>query len=151
MNLILRLPMTNNHINEIIKCTNSCEYFIKTYITIHLSKEDIEFIKSLEYGNYHIIASPENSHNTLLMHLMIMWKMLFKSSDSVYLIMTSKMTHTHDYINRFKTYYNMLPEWMKIDIKRDSARYIILSNGNILSTGIYSPDSIIGFNPMKIS
>lgn len=142
--------MRTEIIEEIIKCTNSCAYFIETHLTMHLSKEDIEFIESFESGRYHIIASPEKSNNTLLMHLMVLWKILFKSVESNYLILTPKMTQALVYNQRFRSYYDILPDWMKLDTLTYNKRCVSLPNGNRVMFGCVSPDSICGITAHEL-
>lgn len=142
--------MRTEIIEEIIKCTNSCVYFIETHLTIHLSKDDIAFIESFDSGRFHIIASPEKSNNTLLMHLMVMWKILFKSVDSNYLILTPNMTQALEYNQRFRLYYDMLPDWMKLDALTYNKRCVTLTNGNKVMFGCVSPDSICGLTAHEL-
>lgn len=137
--------MQSELVDEIIKCRNSYEYFFNTYLNTYLTESDKIFIDSLIEGRFHIIASEEVTNNTLLMHLMILCKILFKSTDSSYAILTPKMKQAIAYNERFRSYYNMLPDWMKIT-KSSDKRVIRLTNGNILFFGCVSCDSIIGWS-----
>lgn len=137
--------MESNELSEIKKCYGSYEYFFNTYLNTYLTETDKAFIDSLLEGRFHIIASEEVTNNTLLMHLMILWKILFKSTYSNYAILTPKMKQALIYNERFRSYYNMLPEWMKFT-QVSNKRQLQLTNGNILFFGCVSCDSIIGWS-----
>lgn len=130
---------------ELTKCTNSYKYFIETYLSVLLSYEDISFMDSLINERYHIVASPEKSNNTLLMHLLVLWKLLFKATDSTYVITTRLKKHADAYNARFRSYYNMLPDWMKITSK-ENKRYLRLSNNNTVFFSCFSIDCIHGIS-----
>lgn len=134
---------------ELTKCTNSYKYFIETYLSVQLSDDDIAFMDSLISERYHIVASSEKSNNTLLMHLLVLWKLLFKATDGTYVITTPLLKHAEVYNKRFRLYYNMLPDWMKITSK-ENKRYLRLSNNNAVIFSALGIDCIHGIAPTEM-
>lgn len=148
-----KLPLTNKHIEEIYKCSESIFYFIENYVQIFTLDNGwiVPDLRSYQYdilGLYNEkrfinILAGRQSGKSASTNLYILWKILF-NSDTIVGMAANKQDMSKENLGRLKEYYENLPIWLKVGVKVWNATYISLENGSKVYTSAASKTSFRG-------
>jgi hypothetical protein len=149
----VKLPLKEDHIKEIVKCSNNVEYFIENYVKIFslddgwiypklrpYQKKLIEHYESNRFSNVMMGRQSGKSVTTLLY---LLWIIIFKP-DSVVGICANKEAMASENLQRLKEFYENVPVWLKVGIKEWNKTNIILENGSKVYSASTSPTTFRG-------
>ena len=134
--------MTDEMIQEYIKCSKDCQYFIENYMWItnpdgdeflfKLYPYQKEFIKMLNTNRLNIILAARQAGKSQCIIGWLLWKLLFNRNFKIkYLGNTSAIAS--EMIERIKFSYQKLPLWLQKAVINFNTRKLKLENNSEIS------------------
>ena len=148
-----KLPLTENHVIEIIKCSQDIHYFIQNYVQIftldngwvipELRDYQVDIINLYCENRFVNVMSGRQSGKSATTNLYILWKIIF-FPDTIVGMAANKLAMSKENLGRLKEYYENLPIWLKVGVKAWNATYISLENGSKVYTAASSKSAFRG-------
>ncbi len=138
------MALTDAVVEEILRCADSYEYFVKHYIYIYeghsgdwikfdLWPKQVELLNLIHNNNLVITLKARQLGVTWLGLSYALWLALFRPSAEILLFSRRDDEAIAMLDNRFKKMYKALPEWLKCDsVLTDNNHIYALSNGSTI-------------------
>jgi hypothetical protein len=149
----IRYHYTQDEINEIKKCKQDKEYFIRKYCHIinvehglmkfELYKYQSKLLKKISKSKRLIINAPRQSGKTITLAADILHYILF-NDNKIVAIVAHKASGAKHVLSCIKLMYEYLPYWMQQGVKTWNKTKIKLENNNEIITGATTSSSIRG-------
>lgn len=150
----IKINYTYDQVEELIKCSNDHEYFIKQYCKIvSLDSEDLidfnlyhyqeRFLDAVHNNRRVISMQPRQSGKTIVIGAYLLWNAIFKKNQTI-AILANKKDIANEVLGRCKLMYEALPLWMQHGVKKWNDGNIELENGSKMFTRATSKDGIRG-------
>jgi hypothetical protein len=149
-----QLQLTQPHIEEIIKCANSYQYFRANYCIILTKKgydrpEPREYQRRLEVdllnSKRNIVLFGRQSGKTVTIATYLLWKALF-SKDMTIGIAANKQGMAVEVLDKIKNIFINLPIWLMAGVTTWNKKTIEFENGVRILTSATNGDSFRGFS-----
>lgn len=149
----ISIDWTQDMIDEFRKCQNDVIYFAENYFyIIHLDRgrEKIklyepqkEAILKVIANRYTIGCASRQVGKTTLMTVVCLWYALFVKDFSI-AILANKETQAKEILERIKTAYEEIPNWLKSGVKEFTKEHLRLTNDSKIFVSTTSVDAIRG-------
>ena len=149
------LALTPEHIQEIMRCAASLEYFLNNYVKIiHLDLGliyfDINsrpyqraFLRNLQANRHTCSKLPRQSGKTTLVCGYLLWYALFNPQKFV-MILSYKLDNAAEILYKVQIMYQYIPKWLQQGIVGWGKRFINLENGTRFKIESTSKASAVG-------
>ncbi len=137
------LPLTEVHIEEIVKCSESVSYFIENYVKIFTLDNGFVVPELREYqhgvldhylnNRFCNVMMSRQSGKSVTTLLYILWSVIF-NPDTIVGIVANKVSLATELLTKIQEYLEQLPIWLQVGIKSWNKTYIILENGSKIYT-----------------
>jgi hypothetical protein len=134
----IKFAMSQNEIDEYIKCKLSIYYFAEHYCKIKLEDGSIGKIELRDYqkdilklyteNRYSILMASRQIGKTVLAVITILHMILFNKDKGV-MIVANKSETTKEIIRKIKDIYKLLPFFLKVGVINWNERYLQFENG----------------------
>jgi hypothetical protein len=148
-----KLPLTNQHIQEIFKCSQDIIYFSENYVKIFtldngwvipkLRDYQYRMINSFTDNRFTNVMAGRQSGKSISTAIYLLWEIIFHP-DTVVGIAANKDAMAKENLNRIKEMYESLPIWLKVGIKSWNKTYIMLENGSKVYSSATSGNTFRG-------
>ncbi len=125
-NLYTKLPLTEEHILEIQKCSSDIIYFIENYVKIRSLDEGLVYPDLRDYqkdlinqyyeNRFNVVLAGRQSGKSITTILFILWKLCF-CPDTIVGICANKFSMAAENLQRLMEMYSDLPIWLKPSVK----------------------------------
>lgn len=149
----VKIPWTEDNIQEYIKCAQDPVYFIKTYVKIvnvdqglipfNLWPFQEEMIESMVANRFVICKMPRQVGKTQTVAALLLWYVLFHENFSV-AILANKDRQAREILSRIQNGYEHLPKWLQQGIVTWNKGDIELENGSKILASATSSSAIRG-------
>jgi len=149
----VKIPFTEEQVQEYIKCQNDPIYFIENYckivsldhglIPFKLYECQIEKVKVIHENRKVILMEGRQQGKTTTSAAYILWYTLFQDNKSV-AILANKATAAREVLNRYQLMYEHLPKWLQQGVTTWNKGDIELENGSKVFTAATSSSGIRG-------
>jgi Terminase large subunit, T4likevirus-type, N-terminal len=146
--------MTDNELEEYIKCKRSVLYFAEKYCKIKredgtigeitLRDYQIDMINLFDRKRYSILMASRQSGKTISVSIYILWFVLFHDDKGV-MIVANKGATVIEIMEKIKSIYKYLPFFLKKGAINWGQKKISLENGCRVQTETRSKEPAIGF------
>lgn len=150
----VKLPLNENHINEIKKCSEDLFYFVKNYCKI-LTKSGVEFpefreyqidfLKELKTGDDVIASLPRQCGKSVTTGLYLLWKALFTPNINIG-IAANKLSLAMEVLDKIKKVFIELPIWLQQGVVAWNKTFIEFENGTRIMTSATNSDAFRGYS-----
>lgn len=150
----VKIPFTQENIDEILKCSHDPVYFIKTYMKIaNVDAEklipfnlwDFQEDLILKYFKNRFVISkwPRQSGKSSCTVAFLLWYILFHSNAKC-CILANKGITARDLLQRIKLAYEYLPFWLQQGVVVWNKGFIELENGSSIVAAATSASAVRG-------
>ncbi len=139
-----KIPVTQENIQEYIKCKASFKYFCSNYIKIISLDEGLinfvprafqeELAELMESERFVIGKIPRRYGKTIIIVAYFIWKIIFNDNISIG-IFANKGDTANNILNMLAVSYESLPMWMQQGVRKWKAGNIILQNRSSILCG----------------
>lgn len=145
-------PLTQEHIQEIYKCSQDIYYFIENYVQIFSDGQWIvptlrdyqrRIIDGYINNRFVNVMAGRQSGKSVSTCLYVLWQIIFSPNKIVGMV-ANKAEMAQENLDRIKTYYEYLPIWLKPGVKKWNVKSISLENGSKIYTDGVSKGSLRG-------
>jgi len=149
----VKFDLTKQHIEEIVKCSDSLEYFVDNYCQILTPKgytfADIRsyqwrLLKDLKAHKRNILLQPRQSAKSVTSALYILWCVLF-NKEAYWGIAANQQKMATEILTKIKQIFIRLPVWLQQGVEVWNAGSIAFENGSKILTSATSGDSFRGY------
>lgn len=150
----VKIAFTQNQVNELVKCANSPEYFIRNYVRIktvdhglqpfELYDRQADMLDVFHRERKVIVKASRQIGKSTTAAAYMLWYIIFNPSKTVGILANKEKT-AKEILGRIKTAYQWLPPWMQQGIAEWNKNTIELENGSIVMAGSTASDAIRGF------
>lgn len=140
-------------IKNIQKCKKDIVYFAENYFTIvnidegkqliKLYKPQKRILKSLQKHNRCAVVASRQSGKTTLLTIYVLWMACFNKDKSV-LIVANKQDTAKKILERIRTAYELLPNWLKPGVKDYSVTRLKFANDSAIDISTTSSSAARG-------
>lgn len=149
-----KLPLTKEHIEEIVKCAQNFEYFRDNYCII-LTKKGYDHVEPRDYQarlcddlvNYKRIIAlwSRQSGKTVTIATYLLWRSLFGKEENIG-IAANKLGLSVEILDKMKNIFLNLPIWLSQGIKVWNKRTVEFENGCRVMTSATNGDAFRGYS-----
>ena len=149
-----KLSLSKEHIEEIIKCAQSFEYFRDNYCII-LTKKGYDYVEQRDYQtrlcddlvNYKRIIAlwSRQSGKTVTIATYLLWRSLFGKEEYIG-IAANKLGLSVEILDKVKNIFLNLPIWLSQGIKVWNKRTVEFENGCRIMTSATNGDAFRGYS-----
>jgi hypothetical protein len=149
----VKIPWTEDNIQEYIKCAQDPVYFIRTYVKIvnvdqglipfNLWPFQEEMIESMVANRFVICKMPRQVGKTQTVAALLLWYVLFNENFSI-AILANKDRQAREILSRIQNGYEHLPKWLQQGIVTWNKGDIELENGSKILASATSSSAIRG-------
>lgn len=149
-----KLPLTQDHLTEIEKCSEDLFYFVRNYCRI-LTKEgvtfpefrqyQIDFLKKMSTGNDIVASVCRQAGKSVSVGLYLLWKALFTKDINVG-ICANKLSLATEVLDKIKKIFIQLPIWLQQGLEAWNKTYIVFENGTRIMTSAGDSDAFRGYS-----
>lgn len=145
---------TDFQIAEIIKCKNDIIHFATNYFfivtedgrqNITLFPKQKEILQGFVNNRFTALLSSRQTGKSTLMTIYCLWFALFHE-DKLICYAANKETTAMELLQRIKTAYEELPNWLKSPLKGNNEKSISFENGSKILTAATAVDSFRGLS-----
>ena len=150
----LKFAMTQEELNEYLRCKLSVYYFAEHYCKIKLEDGQIGQMKLREYqkdiiklyteNRYSILMASRQSGKTVSAAIVMLWTVLFNRDKGVMIVANVSNT-VKEIIRKIKDIYKLLPFYLKAGVSNWNERSLAFENGSRIQTQNRSKEPAIGF------
>jgi len=143
---------TGNEIDELKRCSESCEYFIKYVKIVNPDEGEIYFepfdyqwdlLRKFEKHRFNIGLCSRQSGKTTIVSAYVLWYAMFHKDKSIGIVSNKEKT-AKMILSRIKKTYEGLPVWLKPGVTDYSKTYVIFDNGTKIVISATSEDAFRG-------
>lgn len=126
-------------VKEMVKCTQSAEYYLGTYgMVYHPKKGHVKFnlfeyqreaLNSYQNNRFNITLKSRQTGFSTLTAGYIAWLICFHKAKEV-VVVANKQDNAQGFIRKIKTFLKKTPEWMVPPLESDNKKSIELTNGS---------------------
>jgi hypothetical protein len=138
---------------ELTKCVQSFEYFAQNYVYVIKPGAgkirfkpyffQLEFAKSIQENRFVIAKWPRQQGKTTIVAALILWMVLFNDNYKI-CILAHKKDGAKEVLERVKTAFENLPDWLQQGVVKWNDGDIRLENGSLVDTESSEAGSIRG-------
>ena len=149
----VKVPWTEDNIQDYIKCAQDPIYFVKTYckivnvdqglIPFNLWKFQEEMIEKMVDDRFVICKMPRQVGKTQTVAALLLWYVLFHENFSI-AILANKDRQAKEILGRIQGMYEHLPKWLQQGIVTWNKGDIELENGSKILASATSSSAIRG-------
>lgn len=149
----VKIPFTEEQVQEYIKCKADPIYFIENYckivsldhglIPFKLYECQIEKVKIIHENRKVILMEGRQQGKTTTSAAYILWYTVFQDNKSV-AILANKASAAREVLNRYQLMYEHLPKWLQQGVTTWNKGDIELENGSKVFTAATSSSGIRG-------
>lgn len=149
-----RMPLTEGHIKEIVRCAQDFEYFRDNYCII-LTKHGYDYVEPRDYQgrlcddliNHHRIIAlwSRQSGKTVTIATYLLWRSLFGKEENIG-IAANKLGLSVEILDKMKNIFLNLPIWLSQGVKVWNKRNVEFENGCRVMTSATNGDSFRGYS-----
>lgn len=145
---------TPEQISEILKCKNDIMHFATNYFyiiseegrhNIELFPKQVEVLKGFVDNRFTVLLSSRQTSKSTLMTIYCLWYALF-NDDKLVCYAANKESTAMELLQRIKTAYEELPNWLKCPLKANNEKSMLFSNGSKILTAATAIDSFRGLS-----
>ena len=150
----LRFAMTQEELNEYLRCKLSVYYFAEHFCKIKLEDGSIGSMKLREYqkeiiklyteNRYSILMASRQSGKTVSAAIVMLWTVLFNRDKGVMVVANVSNT-VKEIIRKIKDIYKLLPFYLKAGVSNWNERSLAFDNGSRIQTQNRSKEPAVGF------
>lgn len=150
----VKLPLKQEHVIEIYKCSNDIFYFIENYCKIFVLGEGFKTPKLREYqkrmiqhymdNDYSLVLAGRQVGKSVSTLIYILWKITF-FENTIAGLASNKWDMSKENLDRIRSYYEYLPIWLKPGVKVWNKTFISLENGSKIYTSTATESAFRGF------
>jgi phage terminase large subunit-like protein len=147
----VKVPWTEDNIQDYIKCAQDPIYFVKTYckivnvdqglIPFNLWKFQEEMIEKMVDDRFVICKMPRQVGKTQTVAALLLWYVLFHENFSI-AILANKDRQAKEILGRIQGMYEHLPKWLQQGIVTWNKGDIELENGSKILASATSSSAI---------
>ena len=148
-----KLPLSQEHLTEIEKCSEDLFYFVRNYCRI-LTKEgvtfpefrqyQIDFLEILSRGGDVVSSLPRQSGKSVTTALYLLWKALFTKDINIG-ICANQQSLAMEVLDKIKKIFIQLPIWLQQGLEAWNKTYVVFENGTRIITAAGNSDSFRGY------
>ena len=150
-------PSKTDRIKEYARCIQSPAYYGEKYCKVFdLTSDDIipfklfpkqkEFINNCLNHRFNIVRKPRQTGVSTTTALVVSTNIMFQENRKV-LIIANKQDIAHEFLKKVKEFIKYAPDWMGINIIRETQGLVELNNGSIAKAVATSIDALRSFSP----
>ncbi|WGA02347.1 putative large terminase [Campylobacter phage vB_Cj_QDYZ] len=150
-----KLPLKEEHIIEIQKCSTDIIYFVESYVKIRSLDEGLvypdlrdyqkELIQQYYENRFNIVLAGRQSGKSVTTLLYILWKLCF-CPDTIVGICANKFTMAAENLQRLMDMYADLPIWLKPSVKVYNKESFVNEIGCKAYISATTPDAFRGLS-----
>ena len=150
-----KLPLTKEHIEEYIKCSQDIIYFAENYFYIrHLDKGRIkiqlrdyqkDLLKKFINHRFNIVLASRQIGKTTVYTIFALWYALF-NQDKTVAILGNKLETAIEILGRIRLAYEELPNWLKQGVTSYNQKSITFENGSKILASSTSSSALRGMS-----
>ena len=136
----VKVPFTQEQVQEYIKCASDPVYFAKYITIVSLDKGIIPFemydfqkdmINTFHQNRFVIVKCPRQVGKTTTTIAYLLWTILFKDSQNV-AVLANKGKTSRDILGKLQLAYENLPMWLQQGVEEWNKGRIVLENGSVI-------------------
>ena len=149
-----KLPLTQDHLTEIQKCSEDLFYFVRNYCRIitpfgvnfpEFRQYQIDFLKSLSAVGDNVASIPRQSGKSVTVGLYTLHYALF-NKDKYVGICGNTLGLAREVLDKIKKIFVELPIWLQQGLVAWNKTYIELENGTKIMTAAANEDAFRGYS-----
>jgi hypothetical protein len=150
----VEMGLTEEQLEEYVKCTNSADYFISNYVKIISLNEGLVYFKPYEYqkemfkhfeeNRFSIMLACRQSGKSIGSCAYLLWCAMFKPDTKVG-VLANKGATAREMISRITLMLENVPFWLQPGCRTCNKSTIEFSNNSVIMSASTSSDSIRGF------
>ena len=149
-----KLPLTQDHLTEIQKCSEDLFYFVRNYCRIitpfgvnfpEFRQYQIDFLKSLSAVGDNVSSIPRQSGKSVTVGLYTLHYALF-NKDKYVGICGNTLGLAREVLDKIKKIFVELPSWLQQGLVAWNKTYIELENGTKIMTAAANEDAFRGYS-----
>ena len=149
-----KLPLTQDHLTEIQKCSEDLFYFVRNYCRIitpfgvnfpEFRQYQIDFLKSLSAVGDNVSSIPRQSGKSVTVGLYTLHYALF-NKDKYVGICGNTLGLAREVLDKIKKIFVELPIWLQQGLVAWNKTYIELENGTKIMTAAANEDAFRGYS-----
>ena len=149
-----KLPLTQDHLTEIQKCSEDLFYFVRNYCRIitpfgvnfpEFRQYQIDFLKSLSAVGDNVSSIPRQSGKSVTVGLYTLHYAIF-NKDKYVGICGNTLGLAREVLDKIKKIFVELPIWLQQGLVAWNKTYIELENGTKIMTAAANEDAFRGYS-----
>ena len=149
-----KLPLTQDHLTEIEKCSEDLFYFIRNYCRIltktgvtfpEFRQYQIDFLKKMSSGNDVVASVCRQAGKSVSVGLYLLWRALFTKDINIG-ICANKLSLATEVLDKIKKIFIQLPIWLQQGLEAWNKTYIVFENGTRIMTSAGDSDAFRGYS-----
>ena len=149
-----KLPLTQDHLTEIQKCSEDLFYFVRNYCRIltktgvtfpEFRQYQIDFLKKMSSGNDVVASVCRQAGKSVSVGLYLLWRALFTKDINIG-ICANKLSLATEVLDKIKKIFIQLPIWLQQGLEAWNKTYIIFENGTRIMTSAGDSDAFRGYS-----
>ena len=149
-----KLPLTQDHLTEIQKCSEDLFYFVRNYCRIitpfgvnfpEFRRYQIDFLKKMSTGNDIVASVCRQAGKSVSVGIYLLWKALFTKDINVG-ICANKLSLATEVLDKIKKIFIHLPIWLQQGLEAWNKTYIVFENGTRIMTSAGDSDAFRGYS-----
>ena len=146
------IEYTPEQIEELYKCSQDVEYFVKYCKIIHPDYGEIKFepfdyqwdlIKKFKRWRFNIALCSRQSGKTTVVSAYALWYAIFQEDKQIGIV-SNKESSAKMILDRFKRMYEQLPAWLKPGVTEYAKTTVTFDNRTKVHISATSPDAFRG-------
>ena len=149
-----KLPLTQDHLTEIQKCSEDLFYFVRNYCRIltktgvtfpEFRQYQIDFLEKMSTGNDVVATVCRQAGKSVSVGLYLLWRALFTKDINIG-ICANKLSLATEVLDKIKKIFIQLPIWLQQGLEAWNKTYIIFENGTRIMTSAGDSDAFRGYS-----
>lgn len=151
----ISLPLKEEHIVEIQKCSNDIIYFIENYCRIMTLDEgliyptlrdyQIEMLENYKNNRFNVVLSGRQTGKSITTLLYLLWILCFRPDTAIGMV-ANKWSMVSENLDRLLQMYTDLPVWLKPTLKSFNKKSIVTHIGTKVYISTCSANALRGFS-----
>ena len=149
-----KLPLTQDHLTEIQKCSEDLFYFVRNYCRIltktgvtfpEFRQYQIDFLKKMSSRNDVVASVCRQAGKSVSVGLYLLWRALFTKDINIG-ICANKLSLATEVLDKIKKIFIQLPIWLQQGLEAWNKTYIVFENGTRIMTSAGDSDAFRGYS-----
>jgi len=151
----VQIEWTAEQVQEVIKCSQDINYFIKNYVKIISLDEGLinfdmygfqeSMAELIAKNRFSVIKTCRQAGKTTTSAAVILWHILF-NDDYTVAILANKLTTAREILSRVQRAYENLPKWLQQGVMTWNKTSIELENGSKIIASSTASSAIRGYS-----